>query len=360
LQVQGFFSVRSRTVLLLICSGVLLPAFVACHRTPSADVVATVNGKEISRSELERKYLAYKVNMGPTPQEPSAEQANIARLGLLRTMIDDELLQERAAKFNLVASDEDVNAKVTEFKTPYTQEGFESELKKRDETLDDLKRDIRHQLTQTKLLNKEIESKINITDASIAAFYNGHKSDFNLMEPMYNLALIKVTDAPNPQASNLQNNKASGDLDAKKKIQILHNKLENGEDFGTVAMNFSEDPNTAPNGGDLGFVAESALHSDPQVYEAVSKLKPGQMTEILPIYDNTPAHRIQGYSIFKLLAHEPAGQRELSDPRVQQLIRQSLHDNKAQLLKNAYFEVLHSDAKVHNYFAEQILKESGN
>jgi peptidyl-prolyl cis-trans isomerase SurA len=345
---------------LLICSGAVLPAFVACHRTPSADVVATVNGKEINRSELERKYLAYKVNLGPAPQEPSDEQANIARLGLLRTMIDDEILQERAAKFNLVASDEDVNAKVTDMRTPFTQEGFDNELKKRDETLDDLKRDIRHQLTQTKLLNKEIEAKINITDAAISTYYNAHKADFNLMEPQYNLAQIVVTDAPNPQAGNLQNNKASGDLDAKKKIQILHNKLANGEDFSTVAMNFSEDPNTAANGGDLGFVSESNLHGDPLVYDAVSKLKPGQMTEILPVPDNSPAHRTIGYRIFKLLAHEPAGQRELNDPRVQQSIRQLLHDSKAQLLKTAYFEVLHSDAKVHNYFAEQILKQSSN
>jgi len=107
-------------------------------------------------------------------------------------------------------------------------------------------------------------------------------------------------------------------------------------------------------------VAESALHGDPQIYDAVSKLKPGQMTEILPVYDNSPARRIQGYQIFKLLAHEPAGQRELNDPRVQQLIRQSLHDNKYQLLKKAYFEMIHGDAKVHNIFAEQIFKESGN
>jgi peptidyl-prolyl cis-trans isomerase SurA len=55
-------------------------------------------------------------------------------------------------------------------------------------SLDDLKRDIRRQLTETKLINKEIESKINITDAQIAAFYAAHKADFNLIEPQYHLA----------------------------------------------------------------------------------------------------------------------------------------------------------------------------
>jgi len=125
-------------------------------------------------------------------------------------------------------------------------------------------------------------------------------------------------------------------------------------------MNFSEDQETAPNGGDLGFVADSKLRGDVEVYAAVSKLKAGEITEILPIYDPGPAHHIGGYQIFKLLAHEPAGQRELTDPRVQQLIRQTLHDSKAQLLKNAYFEMLHDQAKVRNYFAEQILKQNSN
>ena len=56
------------------------------------------------------------------------------------------------------------------------------------------------------------------------------------------------------------------------------------------------------------------------------------------------------------LAREPAGQRELNNPSVQQNIRQSLRDSHAQLLKNAYFEMLHDEAKVRNYYAEQILK----
>ena len=93
-----------------------------------------------------------------------------------------------------------------------------------------------------------------------------------------------VTSAPAQQTGNLQNNKASGDADAKKKIQTLHNRLESGEDFGAVAMNFSENPNTASNGGDMGFVPESQLRSDPEVYNAISKLKPGEITDVLPVY----------------------------------------------------------------------------
>jgi peptidyl-prolyl cis-trans isomerase SurA len=335
--------------------GAMLLPMVGCHPSPAPDVMATVNGKDIQRSDLE-KY--YKANLGDNPQEPSTEQANIVRLNILHGMIEDEILQQRAVKLNLAASDEDVNAKITEMKAPFTQEEWDKQLKQRNLTVDDLKRDWRRSLTKEKLLNKEIYSKINITDADISSYYAAHKSEFNWIEPQYHLAQIMVTGAPAQQSGNLQNNKASNDADAKKKIQTLHNRLESGEDFGAVAMQFSENANYSSNGGDMGFVSESQLHADQDVYNAVTKLKPNQITEILPTYDSaSPGRRIIGYAIYKLIGREPAGQREMNDPRVQQTIRQYLREGHAQLLKTAYFEMLHDEAKVRNYFAEQILKE---
>jgi peptidyl-prolyl cis-trans isomerase SurA len=346
LQVDSFFPFRCRRAVLILWCGAILAAVAGCHHTPAAEVVATVNGKDILRADLERYY---KANLADNP-----EQADILRLSILDHLIDDEILQQQAAKSNLVASDDEVNAKLTEMRALSTQEEFEKSLKAKNETLDDLKREIRHSLTTTKLLNKEIESKVNITDAEIGNYYAAHKADFNLIEPRYGLARIMVTGAPSPQTSNLQNNKASGDADAKKKIQTLRNQLDSGGDFSTLAMQFSED-NTASNGGDMGFVLESSLRTDPEAYNAISKLKPGQYTEILPTIDSS-SHRIAGYAIYKLISREPAGQRDLNDPRVQQLIRQGLREGRAQLLRNAYFEKLHDEAKVQNYLADQILK----
>jgi len=353
LQVESLFTARSRFAGLALLSCALLAPVAACHRSPAPDVIATVNGKDILRADLE-KY--YKASLGDSPQQPSPEQSEIVRLNFLRGMIDDEILQQRAAKLNVAASDEDVNAKLTEYKAPYTQEEFDKQLKLRNETLVDFKRDLRRQLTTTKLLNKEIESKINITDAEISGYYEAHKAEFNLIEPRYNIARIAVTSTPSPKTANLQNNKASGDADAKKKIQTLHTRLDSGDAFDAVAMNFSEDKDTASNGGDMGFVPESQLHAETEVYNAISKLKPGQFTDVLPIVD-PQSHRTIGYAIYKLISREAAGQRTLNDVRVQQLIRQNLRDGHAQLLKSAYFEMLRDEAKVHNYLADQILKE---
>jgi peptidyl-prolyl cis-trans isomerase SurA len=359
LQVNSIYRARSPRAhlhwpALLLLSGILLPGLAGCHRTPDADVVATVNGKEIQRADLERYYQA---SLSDNQQKLSPVEANIRRLQILHGMIDDEILQQRAAKLNLAATDDDVNAKLTEYKAPYTQEEFDNQLKQRNLTLDDFKRDIRRSLTKEKLLNKEIESKINITDAQIAAFYAAHKAEFNLIEPRYHLAQIVVSTAPPQQSPNLQGEKPPNDGDAKRKIDAAFSQLESGVEFATVAVNVSEDPNTASNGGDMGFVRESQLKADPEVYDAVGKLKPEQFTDILPLYD--AGHKIIGYAIYKLISRDPAGQRELNDPRVEQAIHESLHDSQKQLLQTAFIETLTDAAKVRNFLAEQVLKQGG-
>lgn len=318
--------------------------------------MATVNGKDITKAELDRAYKNYMMSMGQSPQQPTPEQADIWRLQILHQMIDDEVMQQRAAKLNLTASDEDVNARLTEMKLPYTEEEFARQLKARDLTLDDLKKQIRRTLTQDKLENKEINAKINITDADISKYYAGHKADFNLIEPRYYLAQIVASAVPVKSDSNMPSNRVYSDAAARKRIQTILNRLDSGEDFGTVAMTASDASSNASNGGDMGAIGESALKTDPAAFDAISKLKPGQITGILPMYDGAgPGRHVVAYAVFKLLSREQAGQRELNDPNVQQFIRQSLREARAQLLKNAYFEALHDQAKIRNYYAEQIL-----
>ena len=61
----------------------------------------------------------------------------------------------------------------------------------------------------------------------------------------------------------------------------------------------------------------------------------------------------------KLISKEPAGQRELNDPRVHQAIHDQLVERREQLLKAAYYDVIRDQAKVENYFADEILKNAG-
>jgi peptidyl-prolyl cis-trans isomerase SurA len=347
--------VRSRLVAFFVLTGALLGGLAGCHQAPGPNVVATVNGKPIYRADLDKMFQA---SLNSSPQKPSPEEADIRRLDVLKGMIENEILMQQAAKLNLVASDEDVNAKLTEIKAPYTEEEFNQHLKDMGITLDDLKKQIRQSLTATKLLNREIESKINITDGEIGSYYTANKAQFDYIEPTYHVAWIFVTGANTQQATNLQDNKAQGDADARKKIEALHNRLDSGQDFSAVAMQFSEDPNTSSSGGDLGFVPESQLKAYPEMYNAISKLKPDQYSGVTPAFrGNGPDRHQIGYAIYKLIALQPAGQLQLTDPRVRQEIHDLLHDRKRQLLQAAYYETLIDAAKVRDYYAEQVLKQ---
>ncbi len=343
-----------RFVPAVAASALLLALLSGCSRTdPAGDVMATVNGRKIMSSEVQKYYLN---KTAGTPQQPSAEEARSLKLNILRDLIDNEILTQRAEKLGLLATNEEVESKLNEFKAPYTQEEFDKWLKDRSITLDDFRRDLRRSITIDKVVNREITSKINISDADITGYYNSHKPEFNLIEPQYHLAQIFVTPLPNPQVHNRKNSKAQNETEARKKIQEVMNRLDSGEDFETVAMNWSEDPDSQPNGGDMGFIPESSLkQTDPSLRDAVMKLKPGQYTGIITIV-NPQTKQLFGFRIVKLLEKAPAGQRELNDPRVQQAIRDQLRNSREQVLKAAYYDVLRNQAKVENYFAEQILK----
>ena len=346
-----------RQGLLALFSAWLLVHALGCASQPGGDdVAATVDGRKIYRADVE-KY--YQNQTSGSNQQPAGEQATSLRLSILRELIDNEILMRRAEKLGLLATDEEVDRKLNEIRSPYTKEEFDARLQQKKITLDDFKRDIRRSLTVDKVLNKEVSSKINISDQDIADYYRAHKSEFNFIEPRYHLAQIWVTTMPNPQVHNLKNDKAQNELEARKKIQMIENRLDSGDDFGTLAMNYSEDTETSGNGGDLGFQPESSLHNtDASTRDTVAKLKPGQYSPIIPVI-NPATKQPVGFRIVKLVAKEPAGQRELSDPRLKQAIRAELQDRREQLLKSAYYEVLRDQAKVENYYAQKVLGGNG-
>lgn len=339
--------------LLSTSTAMLLGFLTACDSHLNSDVLATVDGRKIFRGDLDKYYDSVSVEQTPTGEEVIA-----LRLNILSQMIDDEILMNRAEKHGLLATDEEVDRKFNEYKAPMTQEELEQRLKDKKMTLADFKRNIRRSITFEKLINRDVSSKIAVTDQEIADYYKAHMGEFNLIEPKYHLAQIMVTPEPSPQAPS-QNDKARNQAEASKKIDMIINRLDIGEDFATLAMRYSEDPATSGNGGDLGLVPESGLKgTDPLTRAAVLKLRPGQYSPIISIMN--PNRHLLGFRIVKMISKEPAGQRELSDPRVQQAIRSQLHDRREQLLKAAYHEVLRDSSKVENYYAKMILDNNGN
>jgi peptidyl-prolyl cis-trans isomerase SurA len=342
-----------RGAALLPAAALFVSLFAGCkpqeHHGP--DVWAVVNGVEIKRDEVE-KY--YRTRINPEAQDTAPEEVLSGKLNVVEQLIQQEILLERAKKQNLEASDGEVEDKFTELKSGYTEDEFQRKLKDGGMSVDDLKKDLRRQLSIQKLLNREVAAKVTITDQDVVEFYNANRNQFNVAEPQYRISQIVITPRKDQMVRNRKNDDATNEAEAERKAKMIEDKLLSGADFSQLAMDYSEDPNTAANGGDLGYIAESSLNApqtDPLLKRIVSSLKPGQFSQPIVLKDSI--------RILKLVAREAAGQRGINDPQVQQMIRDTLRNRKEQLLRNAYLAVARDEARVTNFLAMQVVETAG-
>jgi len=344
-----------RAMAWLPLAAMVFTAAAGCNKEArhAPDVWAVVNGKEIKRDEVD-KY--YRTRVNPEGQEPSLEESLSQKLNVLDELINNEILLEKAKKLNLEASDGEVEDKFTELKSPYTEDEFQRRLKDQAMTVEDLKLELRRQLSIQKLLNREVVAKITITDQDVSDFYNANKAQFNVAEPQYHIAQIVVTPRKEQQIRNRKNDDASNEAEAQRKVKMLTDRLNSGADFAQLAMDYSEDLNTAGTGGDLGYVPESALNqSDPALKKAVVALKAGQVSQPIQVQPKDGPRIL----ILKLITRESPGLRAISEPQVQQTIRDTLRNRKEQLLRLAYLAIARDGARVANFLAEQVIEAAG-
>jgi peptidyl-prolyl cis-trans isomerase SurA len=318
------------------------------HDSPAQQIWARVNGTPIYKSQVEALYR----RAASLPGAGKPEQGLSFKLNIVNELIDHQLLLQRAAEKQIKVSDAEVNARLEQIRDPYSSNDFERRLKTQGLTPGALREQVRQDLTIRKLVEQEITSRVTANRAEIADYYARNKADFKVPEPEYHLAQILVTPSANPQVRNLMHDDAKTELGAERKIRALYAQLRSGERFAKVAEEYSEDPRTAPGGGDMGFVPASSVASYPQILRALRSLKPGHFSGII--------HARNGFCIIKLLGFIPAGQRSLSDPQVQYSIRKTLLDEKEEALKAAYVENLRNEAHITDELARQIVKTAGS
>ena len=339
---------RCLSVLALITASLFIASCGSASKA-SADVVARVNGKDIMTAQLEKQFQN---RLNGAEQPPSAEEAQDLKLQVLNQLINDQILLEMASTAGLSATDAEVDVKFNEFKNQYTEEKFKDLLKEQKMTIDDIRNELRKSITIDKLVNKEITSKISVTDAEIKNFYEKNKESFNLPES-YHIAHILVTPVADPDLRNGKSDDANSPDEARQKAARLLREVQGGRDFATVAKESSEDPSSGPNGGDLNFQPLQAIENiDPRLAQAVQKMRAG---ETFPQVIETRF----GFHILKLMEKDAGGQKDLSDPRVQAQVRQVIFNRKDQTLKNAFSEAARNKATVMNYLAERILASAG-
>jgi len=316
---------------------------------PSAGAWAVVNGKEISKDEVEK---AYRRNApAPGQPQPSEEEALTAKLNLLNEIIVQELLMTKAAELKIDVTEAELNKAFDDAKKDIPPAAFQAELKARNLTAADMRDDLRRNLIAQKIVEKEVVEKSTPTDQEITTFFETNKAQFNRKEDAVRIAQIVITPVREPQRSNRTGDDAGSPAEATAKAQMIMQRLKDGTPFGDLAADYSEDGESAQRGGDLGFIPMSALaQAPPQLRDAVLKSNPGTVQ----LVSNGGAH-----TIVLTVAKDKAGQKDLSMPEVKDAIRTSLKGGREQLLRGAYLTNLRNEATVNNVLAKQIVQSAG-
>lgn len=313
----------------------------------SPDTWATVDGRAISRDDVDKAFRRTQ----DASQPLSDEEALATKLNLLDEMILQDILIARARAQKIEVADADLDKAYAEAKKNVPEDAFQQELTKRQLTPADMREGLRREMLARKLIEQEVTSKITVTDQEIADFYNANRAQFNVPEESYRIAQIIVTPVADQQLANRTGDDATTPQAAAAKVKMIVDKLKSGVSFRDLAMDYSEDPDSAPRGGDMGFVPVSSLkQAPPALRNAVLNKEAGSVNVVTA----GGAH-----TIVLVVAHEQPGQRDLSMPAVRENITNTLRGRKEQLLRTAYLTAARNEADVENHLAKRIVEGQG-
>jgi parvulin-like peptidyl-prolyl isomerase len=345
----------SKTRHFVVCSALTLTfSGAACRSTPgaaepaaSADTWAVVDGREITREHVEKTYR----RTADLSQAQSEEEALAAKLSLLNDLIVQEILIDKARELKIELPESELDTAYNEARKNIPDEAFQQEMTRRNLTAADMREGLRRELLSQKVIEREVGSKVTVTDQEVMEFFNANRAQFNIAEEAYQIAQIVVTPVRDAQVANRSGDDATTPQAASAKATMIMERLKGGASFRDLAMDFSEDPQSAQRGGDLGLVPVSRLKQAPPPLRDAVLNKPAGTVNLV---STGGAH-----TIVLVVAHQTPGQRDLSTPEVRDNITQTLRARKEQLLRTAYLTTVRTDAEVTNYLARRLVETQG-
>jgi len=311
----------------------------------SNETAAKVNGKVITMQEVDRavKQQAQGQEAKLSPLELAA-----ARLQVLQTLVESEVMYQKAEKENLVPTDDEVNGEVNKRKVESRKsvEEFDKGLKQFG--LDDksYRESIKKDLAINKLVDK-ITSRIETPkDQEIVDFFKSNPDMF-VKKRGVRLAAIVIDPADSGEGDTTRN-----EVEASQRVkEVLAKVQQPASDFAALAREYSEDPSKLQ-GGDLGYISEDELKANFGERVAAAFMSPqftiGQVTNMVPVNG-------KGY-VFKLQERvEKEENLTLDSPDVRPQINKLLVDNRKQLLAASYQAIAMNEAKIENFLAKKVV-----
>jgi peptidyl-prolyl cis-trans isomerase SurA len=295
-------------------------------------VVAIVNDDLITLSELKDTSLS----LDPTSQQPLDDRT------ILNQMVESKLFEQEAKKRGLTVSDEELDASIAEVRSKYglNEDQMEEVLKKQNLTPETFREQWRVQTLGNKLLDSQLRNKIVVTDEEVVEYYKQNYGEIdyssNFTETSEEEVVVEVAHILiSPNTPNAED----------RAIEVAE-LAKSGNDFGTLAREYSDDSFTADKGGNLGTFKKGDLIEQLEI--AVERTPEGKVSG--------PVQSPAGYHILKVVKRtgpdsvqtkdEPAGDETFISDSQKEEIRQVITREKAQAQLKTWLEDMRSKAYV--------------
>lgn len=285
---QGKIMKKVFTFVLLLA----LLAGVSSQAAVVEKIVAVVNNEIITLSELNGHMEPYLERIDKLYKGSEKERLIQDTLRtVLGRLVDQMLIKQEAKRLGIVVKDEEINNMISEMlkKRNISMEEFKSMLFKDGLSLESYKEEAREHLMKNRLANREIRSKIMVTEQEIGEYYKQHRNDYEGREAVKIRQILILC----PQDAPVEKKR-----ETRAQIELIMSRLKAGEPFEALAARHSA-------GGELGFVEKGAMLQP--VEDAAFRLKISEVSDII----ESPA----GFHIIQLLDKRGAGIKSMQSVR---------------------------------------------
>lgn len=276
-------------------------------------IVAVVNNEVITYLELQQEMRPYQEQIKSRGYDEDEEREMLFKLReeMIYRLIDDKLADQEIKKNRITVSDAEVDASIERLKAArmWSDEELRMALESDGMTLEELRQTMKSQALRNRLVGQEVSSKIVITQEEVRAYYDRQAAAYqgDLQYHLRNI-IIKIASA-----------EEGGRAASRTRMEIILQKLADGESFESLAQQYSESY-LAKEGGDLGKIRYDDF--SPQIKTALEGLGPGDHTGILDTD--------QGFQIFFVedIAMEGGRSFEEASPEIEEKLYNDAVDKK--------------------------------
>lgn len=298
----------------------------ATEATPApTGPVARVNGVVIERDEFSRQMDRTRVRFERAGRQIAPALETRLKENLIRKLVDDELIRQKAKAEGVVVSAEELAGKYDEHKKRFgTEEMYKSFLERTQQSEEDVKADLERNLLRDKLFAKLMEGQApTVEDAR--KYYEENKDKYKQREQVRASHILFKVGKDDPEAVKKEKLKKAKD------VLALAKKPK--ADFAALAKEHSEGP-TASKGGDLGAFSRGRMVKEFE--DAAFAAKAGDIIG--------PVETKFGYHVIKVFEKLPERQRAFEE--VQESILTSLEARAKSKATRDILKSMKADAKI--------------